>query len=92
MSRHGLPITKQTISMPPTKPPRPAEQPSGNSALYRCRLTCKTGRDACEGRGVPEGVRREDWMMHLMFSAIDDLALAMENQAHLAECREILRA
>jgi hypothetical protein len=84
MSRRGLPITDQTITMPPTKPltkpPRPAEQPLGNSDLYRCRLTCKLGRDACEGRGVPEGVRREDWMAHLMFSAIDDLALAMEKR------------
>jgi hypothetical protein len=80
MSRRGPQITQATFDMPPTKLFRPAEQPPGNTALYRCRLTCKIGRDACDGRGVPEGVRREDWMAHLMFSAIDDLALAMERR------------
>jgi hypothetical protein len=45
MSRHGLPITKQTISMPPTKPP-----------LVKCCDTCRHWRKMLAkwtGEGIP---------------------------------------
>ena len=46
-------------------------------ALYRCRLTCQIGKDACEGKGIPSDVRRKDWIFYQMFSALEDLALAL---------------
>jgi hypothetical protein len=47
-----------------------------NPNLYRCRLTCQIGRDCAGGKkAAPTGVLKWDWMFHLMFSAIDDLAI-----------------
>lgn len=48
--------------------------------LYRCKLTCSIGRKACENVGIPCGVRKEDWIMYQMFSAIEDLAMHLDGQ------------
>ena len=47
------------------------------AALYRCQLSCKIGKDACEGIRIPEGVEREDWLFYQLFDAIQGLAEAM---------------
>lgn len=49
-------------------------------SLYRCKLTCSIGKKACENVGIPHGVRKEDWIMYQMFSAIEDLAMHLERQ------------
>ena len=49
-------------------------------SLYRCKLTCSIGKKACENVGIPHGVRKEDWIMYQMFSAIEDLAMHLDGQ------------
>jgi len=51
-----------------------------STPLYRCKLTCSIGKKACENVGIPKGVRKEDWIMYQMFSAIEDLAMHLEGQ------------
>jgi len=46
-------------------------------ALYRATLSCKIGKDACEGRGIPSGVMREDWVFYQLFSALEEIARAL---------------
>jgi len=46
-------------------------------ALYRATLSCKIGKDACEGLGIPSGVMREDWVLYQLFSALEEIARAL---------------
>ena len=55
---------------------RKKEQPK-ITAAYRCRLTCSIGKKAAEGE-TPKGVSQDAWKWNLLFSAIDDLAMAIE--------------
>ncbi len=54
-------------------------------ALYRCKLSCKIGKDACEEKGIPEGVHRADWIYYQLFSALEDLAIALETTQETAQ-------
>lgn len=47
-------------------------------ALYRMKLTCHIGKSACEGKGVPQGLRQEDWRFYQLFCALEDLAEYLE--------------
>ena len=47
-------------------------------ALYRCSLSCKIGKDACEDKGIPAGANKQDWLFYQLFSAIEEIAMAME--------------
>ena len=49
-------------------------------ALYRCKLSCKLGKDSCQGKGIPIKAEKNDWVMYHILSAIEDLAIAMEDK------------
>lgn len=49
-------------------------------ALYRCKLSCDIGKRACEGVGIPDGIKPESWTLYQLFAAIEDLALAMQDK------------
>ena len=59
---------------PQVRPKSPQE-----IALYRASLACKIGRDAIEGKNVPDGFSRMDFAMFNLFHAIEDIALAMKS-------------
>jgi hypothetical protein len=43
-------------------------------AAYRCKLSCKIGRDAIEGKGVPEGCSPMEYAMFNLLHAIEELS------------------
>lgn len=47
-------------------------------AIYRLKLTASIGKKACEGRDIPPGVRKEDWINYQLFSAFEELAIIVE--------------
>lgn len=51
-------------------------------AIYRCKLSCQVGKDACEGKDIPVKINPEDWKMYQLFCAISELAEAI-NQDNL---------
>ena len=57
------------------KPKRP--ETKKERALYRASLSCHIGRDACESRGVPDGVNRDDWILYQLFSALEEIVRAL---------------
>lgn len=78
----SLPRTPQTITMPPTKPPRnQAPLTADNAALYRCILSCGVVKSACEGKGIPKDCRREDWIDYNLACAIEGLAQHLMERA-----------
>jgi hypothetical protein len=55
------------------KPKTPREY-----AIYRLKITASIGKKACEGRDIPPGVRKEDWINYQMFAAFEELANIQE--------------
>jgi hypothetical protein len=52
-----------------------------NPNLYRCQLTCQIGMDCAGGKKTaPTGVPMYNWIFHLIFSAIADLALYLADK------------
>lgn len=43
-------------------------------AHLRIQYTATIIKEACEGRGIPEGVRKEDWIAYNQASMMEDLA------------------
>ena len=65
-------MSKKTITKQNDKPTSHRD-----IALYRCKLSCKIGKDACEGVNIPGDVRRKDWIFYQLFSAVEDMAIAL---------------
>ena len=72
---------KQGKVNPLVRPKSPQE-----NALYRASLACKIGRDAIEGKNVPDGVSRMEFAMFNLFHAIEDIALAMKSNENGDSC------
>jgi hypothetical protein len=47
-------------------------------ALYRVKLSCSIGKKACEGVSIPSGIDKQSWLFYQLFSALEDMARAME--------------
>lgn len=60
---------------PKTIPRTPAQ------AAERVRLNCAVGQDVIAGITRPPGVDRNAFAMHLLFSAVSELATLIEAQA-----------
>ena len=54
----------------------------GTIDLYRCRMTLQIGKNAIDGKGVPKGIRSEDWIAYQLFSAIEDIAIHLLKEAN----------
>ena len=60
---------------PKTIPRTPAQ------AAERVRLNCAVGKDVIAGITRPPGVTRTEYALHLLFSAVSELATLIEAQA-----------
>jgi hypothetical protein len=50
-------------------------------ALYRAQLSCKIGKDVIKGETKPpDGTTKIEYALYLLCSAIEDIALAMEEK------------
>ena len=68
--RKATPLHLAMRNVSPKKPKTPREY-----AIYRLRLTSSIGKKACEGEGIPPGVRKEDWIFYQIFSSLEELAI-----------------
>jgi len=50
-------------------------------ALYRVKVSCKIGRDAIEGNGVPASCSAVEYAIFNLLHAVEDIARAMEPNA-----------
>ena len=58
--------------------PEPKPQTKREWALYRCKLSCKIGRDSLsEVSKPPEGYTSSEYTLYLLFHAVEELALAL---------------
>lgn len=61
-------------------PTKPKPQTAREWALYRVRLNCGLGKKALDGGPVPEGCNHTDYALYCLFNAVEEIAVAMEEE------------